>query len=93
MESIVCKLCDNTHLSPSPINERPIHPAMTAIEQAYQAPFASRLTFQMDLMDLVSIHNADIEAGGGGGGIEMEGTWAMDLSIGIHTHPFGAAEA
>ena len=66
---------------------------MTDIERAYQAPFASRLTFQVDLMDLVTIHNADIAGGGGGGGLEMEGEWAMDLSIGIHTSPVGAAEA
>ena len=89
----MCKLCDNSHLSPSPIHERRVHAGMTAIEQAFQAPFTSRLTFQMDLMNLVSVHDADIAAGGGGGGIAMEDEWAQDLLIGIHINPVGAAEA
>ena len=100
MESIVCKLCDYSHLSPSPINERRVHPGMTAIERAYQAPFGLLLAGSIDLINYVGHRDAEesvvdeetghlIEAAP----VEMQGDWGSMFLSSLHNHPVGAAEA
>lgn len=96
----MCKLCDNSHLSPSPINKRRVHRGMAVLERAYQAPFGLLLAGQIDLINFAGDHDVaesvvDEETGYliQAPPLEMDGDWAAMFLGSLHEHPVGAAEA